>query len=69
MVLRGTSLGLQSGPWGHTLGYARTSLTLLPEGCRVVVTVENEQQATSPALKALRDADPCAGPLPSPGGL
>jgi hypothetical protein len=68
MVVRGTSLGLQSGPWGHSLGYAKTSLTLLPAGCHVVVTVDDDAQASSPTLKALRDADPCGAPVPRPGG-
>ncbi len=68
MVFRGTSLGLQSGPWGHSLGYTQTSLTLLPTGCHVVVMPANESQASSPALKALRDADPCAAATPKPGG-
>jgi hypothetical protein len=68
IVFRGTSLGLQSGPWGHSLGYAKTSLTLLPAGCHVVVTVDDDAQASSPTLKALRDADPCGVPVPRPGG-
>lgn len=65
MVFRGTMLGVQSGPWGHSLGYAQTTLTLLPAGCHVVVMPVTEQQANSPALKALRDSDLCAA-TPSP---
>ncbi len=65
MVFRGTTLGLQSGPWGHSLGYAQTTLTLLPAGCHVVVMPASDNQANSPALKALRDSDPCAT-APSP---
>jgi hypothetical protein len=72
MVFRGTSLGLQSGPWGHSLGYTQTSLALLPAGCHIVVMPANEPQASSPALQALRAADPCAAPTPAlkptPGG-
>jgi hypothetical protein len=75
LVFRGTSLGLQSGPWGHSLGYTQTSLALLPAGCHVVVMAATEQQAASPAVQALRKADPCAiaAPAspstgPTPGG-
>ncbi len=72
IVYRGTSLGLQSGPWGHSLGYTQASLALLPAGCHVVVLPANDQQATSPAVQALRRADPCAAAAPStpttPGG-
>jgi hypothetical protein len=72
LIFRGTSLGLQSGPWGHSLGYAQTSLALLPAGCHVVVMPATESQAASPALLALRKADPCAAPTPTttpqPGG-
>jgi hypothetical protein len=67
MVLRSTSLGMQSGPWGHSLGYAKTSLTLLPAGCHLVITFDNDLQAASPALQALRKADPCATPTAIPG--
>jgi hypothetical protein len=72
IVFRGTSLGLQSGPWGHSLGYTQTSLALLPAGCHVVVMPANEQQAASPTVQALRHADPCASAAPpatpTPGG-
>jgi hypothetical protein len=75
LVFRGTTLGLQSGPWGHSLGYSQTSLALLPAGCHVVVMPTSEQQAASPAVQALRNADPCAtaaaaasSPTPTPGG-
>ncbi len=64
MVFRGTSLGLQSGPWGHSLGYTQTSLALLPAGCHVVVMPATEQQANSPAVQALRNTAPCAASTP-----
>ncbi len=66
IVFRGTTLGLQSGPWGHSLGYSQTSLTLLPAGCHLVVMPSNEQQANSPTVKAWRDSDPCAAATPTP---
>jgi hypothetical protein len=76
MVFRSTSLGLQSGPWGHSLGYTQTSLALLPAGCHVVVMPATEQQAASPAVQALRSGDPCSATTPNtppttttPGGL
>jgi hypothetical protein len=65
LVFRGTALGLQSGPWGHSLGYSQTSLALLPAGCHVVVMPASEQQAASPAVQALRKADPCATAVPA----
>jgi hypothetical protein len=69
MLFRGTSLGLQSGPWGHSLGYSQTSLALLPAGCHVVVMPVAESTASSPALQALREADPCAAPTPTKPGV
>jgi hypothetical protein len=68
MVFHGITLGLQSGPWGHSLGYAQTRLTLLPPGCHVVVMPASAEQASRPTWQALREADPCAVPTtPRPG--
>jgi hypothetical protein len=67
MVFHGITLGLQSGPWGHSLGYAQTRLTLLPPGCHVVVMPTSAEQANLPTWQALREADPCTVPTPRSG--
>ncbi len=67
IVFRGSALGLQSGPWGYSLGYSQTSLTLLPPGCHFVVAADSEKAGTRAALKALRDAGPCELPTPPEG--
>lgn len=49
MVLHSTALGWQSGPMGHSIGYAQARLTLLPPGCHLVlVDADVSRLATGP---------------------
>jgi hypothetical protein len=65
MVLTGTALGLQSGPLGSTLGFSRTRVTLLPDGCHVVVVLDADASLPAAPLRALLEGNPCLVTPPS----
>ncbi len=67
VVLHSTALGLQSGPNGTMLGYSRSSVTVLPQGCHLVLVMEPGAALTEEQKQTLLRQDLCVV-SPSPQG-
>jgi len=67
MVLRSTALGWQSGPMGHSVGYHRASLTLLPPGCHLVLIDADLPRLASGPLQHLTGPGLCLVDSDPPG--
>ncbi len=61
IVAEMTSLGYMASPIGVSVGYGSHSVALLPENCRVVLWVKNEQDLAE--FKSLVDDIPSICPI------
>lgn len=45
VVIQMTSIGLSSGPAGHSVGYSNQEITIFNDDCRVIFWVKDKNQA------------------------